>query len=1235
MQSARDEGNTEDILDGNSEEQLGHQSTSQHPSATCNCLACLVTKTPDLTRLMEELEGNVPKIQSEELRADRTISLLEQIVSLLPQDAHELRVENLSLLGDAYLDQFTRLGTCEDLDKAIECRSKVISLSPDEDVDQPRRLGSLGGLHHTRFLRLGELTDLDKAIECMSHAVSLTPVGHVDRPVRLVSLGGLHNMRFLRLGEFVDADKAVECHTQAVSLTPEGHADKAGRLGSLGGSYHTRFLCLGELIDINRAIEYWSQAVSLTPDGHADKPRRLGALGVSHWNRFNLLGELADIDRAIDYKNQALSLTPNGHTNKPSRLNNLGNSHLSRFKRLGELTDLDAAITFQRQAVSSAPDGRACQPSWLSNLGCSYLTRFECLGEFADLNSAIDLESQAVSLIPHGHKDKPAMLNNLGVSYDIRFRRLGDLADVDEAISLKTLAVSLIPERHADKPGWLGNLGNSHLNRFERLGELADLDKAIEHHSQAESLTLDDHVDKPIRLNCLGNSYLSRFECQGDLADIDKAIECMSRAVAAVPDGHTSRPRWLGHLGVSYLRRFEHLGKLADINMAIERKTEAVSLTPDEHVEKPLLLNNLGNSCLSRFEHLGELADIDKAIECQKHAVSLCPNEDAYWPRWLNNLGFSYRRRFKFTGSPEDIKQSIPCFKAAAQSPAGHPLAKLEAALCWARLSIQHDMSSSLEAYARVMSLIPEVVWLGAAVGRRYERIKSEIGNVVTEAAEVAIGMREYSQALEWLEDGRFIIWNQLLQLRTPLDKLVTAAPLLAAELQQVARDLDLAAALKPVEAVLSLGTPPEEVSQNHRRLAERWQYLINQVQLLPGFQDFMRPQKAFQLGDLTRAGAVVVINVGPKRCDALALLPGRSDTTHIPLNNFSHKNATQARAQLVASLHAPEHDLRRKKGDPAKSFKQEPTTLRPWAAELVDDSPHTERGPVYFPKGEGEKFSTVLAMLWVDVVKPVLEGIGYLNHSSVAGDLPHITWCTTGPLSFLPLHAAGCYEEPGPRVFDYITSSYTPTLSALANSAHLSTEFRGILAVGQADTLPETVAELDQIQKLVEYVPFTRLDGHDATPPAVLAAMEEHSWIHLACHASQSMCDPTKSAFHLHGGELDLAMLASKPFKHAELAFLSACETAAGDEELPEEAVHLAAGMLVAGYSAVIATMWSIKDNDAPLVAKEIYAQLLEGGVPNSRKAAKALHSAVAGLRGKVGEQNFARWVPFIHIGS
>jgi CHAT domain-containing protein len=249
-----------------------------------------------------------------------------------------------------------------------------------------------------------------------------------------------------------------------------------------------------------------------------------------------------------------------------------------------------------------------------------------------------------------------------------------------------------------------------------------------------------------------------------------------------------------------------------------------------------------------------------------------------------------------------------------------------------------------------------------------------------------------------------------------------------------------------------------------------------------------------------------------------------------------------------------------------------------------------------------------------------------------------------TGPLAFLPLHAAGCYdsgtENTNAKIFHYAVSSYTPSLSALSQPLqNVPSTSKGILAVSQPATpgqspLPGTVREVTEIQKQFGERPFTWLNGEQATIAAVSQNMQEHDCVHFACHGLQDASDATKSAFALQDGRLDLTAISHMSLKHARFAFLSACQTATGDEKLPEESVHLASGMLIAGYRTVLATMWSISDRYAPMVAVDVYKQLSKDMETKDGQAAYALHQAIANLRERVGEMDFLTWVPFIHLG-
>jgi CHAT domain-containing protein len=263
-----------------------------------------------------------------------------------------------------------------------------------------------------------------------------------------------------------------------------------------------------------------------------------------------------------------------------------------------------------------------------------------------------------------------------------------------------------------------------------------------------------------------------------------------------------------------------------------------------------------------------------------------------------------------------------------------------------------------------------------------------------------------------------------------------------------------------------------------------------------------------------------------------------------------------------------------------------------------------------------------------------------------LTSELPHVWWCLTGSLAFLPMHAAGLHhpdsatERDGTKLSDFVVSSYAPTLSALLNGSYpRAVQKHKLLTVAlpteSNPKLPGTKVELDMINNhLQDYAVLELLDSR-ATVENVVEGMEECSWVHFACHGVQNISNPTESALFLAGdSQLTLSKITKLSFPHAELAFLSACQTAMGADDLAEEAVYLAAGMLLAGYRGVIGTMWSIQDDDGPTIANEVYGHLFKTSQPDATQAAYALHAAVEKLQKTSENKSFFHWVPYIHIG-
>ncbi|KAH8793130.1 CHAT domain-containing protein [Flagelloscypha sp. PMI_526] len=1125
----------------------------------------------------------------------------------------------------------------------------------DEDFDGIRdaiiaSMGQEGIRAMERFQAEGQVADIDTAIENFESTVYLTRDGHPMKPIYLSNLGTSRMRRFDCLGETADIDEAIELRGQAVTLSPDGHPNNPMYLNNLGTSHQERFRRLGEIADIDKAIDFQCQAVELTPDGHPDKPGRLNNLGNSHLARFKRLGEMADIDKAIDFQFQAVDFTPDGHPDKPIYLNNLGTSHQAQFERLGKIADIGKAIEFQCQAVELTPDGHSDKPARLSNLGISHVRRFEHLGEMADMNKAIELKRQAVDLTPDGHADKPIYLNNLGTSHQAQFERLGEMADIDKAIEFQCHAVELTPDGHPDQPMYLNNLGTSHVRRYERLGEIADVNKAIDLKLQAVDLTPDGHPNKPMYLNDLGNSYQALFDRLGEMADIDKAIDCRFQAVELTPDGHPNKPIYLNNLGISQQERFKHLGEVDDIGKAIEFQRQAVDLTLDDHPDKPARLNNLGNSHQACFENLGMMADIDKAIEYQLSAVELTPEGHPNKALYLNNLGYSHQARFERLGEIADIDEAIINFQQCALSTTGPPIVRFKAARLWVfALRLKNKRvpvdTSSLQPQHTFVNLIPELVWLGAPVHQRFQTIQDVVGSSIHEAVSAAIRAQELELAVEWMEQGRSIVWGQLRQLRSPMDDLHDAHPVLAQELQDIQRKIEMSFLPRDVDSTteLALGSL-EQQAQAHRCNIQKRQDLLTEIRSNQGFESFLRPEKFSVLSKACQDRLTVLLTVAEGYCDALVILPS-SSITHISFTNMSQ--------DVISELHTLWENSRMSRlsnrgnempalfnVDNHTPFKKA-TLLETGVLDRGEEAATLDLGPM----------SSLLADLWERIVHPIVVRIK--NLFDLTNDrLPRITWCPSGPLTFLPFHAAGIYSSDSEEricISDYAVSSYTPSLMALlTNPTTVQLGRPSILMVTQPNTpgqkaLPGTTVEAKKITEKAAsndmQSAIRHLSQSEATVSAVIEQLETHGWVHLACHGTQKYSDPMESSFALHDGSLTLASLMRKSMGRAQFAFLAACQTATGAKTLADEAMHLTSGMLAAGYPSVVGTMWSIEDSVAPEVAEAFYAILFEEGYKSDWKVniepAYALHLALKKLREETTrDRDLMKWIPFVHYG-
>ncbi|KAJ7201470.1 CHAT domain-containing protein [Mycena rebaudengoi] len=886
--------------------------------------------------------------------------------------------------------------------------------------------------------------------------------------------------------------------------------------------------------------------------------------------------------------------------NRARCLNILGDIVLRSYQASGHVNDLNQAVCAYSDAVRDDPG----PVSYLADLGGSLRRRFERFGSLLDINRSIVMLEAAVE---HTLQGKPSWLNNLGNSLFNRFERLGDLEDLNQSVMRIEAAAALTSDGHPDKPLLLNNLGNSLMKRFERLGDLDDVNESVSRLEAAVALTPDGHLDKPSRLNNLGISLLGRFKRLGDRNDLSQSVSRLEAAVALTPDGHRGKPSWLSNLGASLNRRFKEVGDLNDLNRSVSRLEAAVALTPDGHPNKPTWVGNLGNSLFGRFERL---------VMRLEAAVALTPDGHPEKPLWLNNLGNSFLGRFKRLGDLNDLNQSrlLLHYTSAACLATAPASIRFLAAMRWAKHAHIHEHSSILCAYTTAIELLPELAWLGLSITDRYHLL-SEAGQVVRDAASAAISVHDYEKAVDWLDQGRSVIWGQLLNLRTPVDELRENHPGLANQLVSLSTSLETAGTRSNAVADVIKPHLLDSIARQSHAFALERDHVLQQIRELPGFERFLLSKPFSELSHAAKMGPVAILNISTYGCDALILMPDLEGVLHVPLSGFTIHEA-QAFAKVLASI----------VGTPGRSERLFGFQEGYMAPDAI--------------------FSHILSVLWFKIVHPILNALTITT--PVSQDLGRIWWCPTGPLAFLPIHAAGVYGENqafGSKLSDFLISSYTPSLTALIEGFRPHTESQEELqllavtqpsAVGQS-YLPGTHDEIKRIQQHVKgkKVHLQWLDEEMATIYEVQKGMMNSRWVHFACHGVQSD-SPTESALLIAGSSrLTLSNIIRLSLPNADLVFLSACQTATGSQKLQDESVHLTAGMLLAGYRGVIGTMWSIDDNDAPQVAGDVYAHLFEASPPDSTRAAEALHLAVQRLREQPGaKKTFFHWVPFIHFG-
>ncbi|KAJ7611908.1 tetratricopeptide repeat-containing protein [Mycena polygramma] len=1196
---------------------------------------------PDHTTYLKNLADALEKrsMQPGDSRGiNEVVQLRREILGLHPPN-HPDHALNLHTLALSVTKRFQLYKDPEDINEAIELSKRALVLRTRPHPDHYKSLNNLAIMFSIRVEQYGDSSDLDEAVALLRQVLASQP----ECSSYLDNLGSALVTRFKQRWELEDINEAVGLYRKALAVF--SHPSRRPPLSNLASALQTRFRQQGELGDINEAIQLLRGVISVQ-DGHGPLPFYLSNLAGAIELRFQQNQDLSDINEAIELHRKALSLYGPLNPTHFTCLGNLGAALRLRFEHQGDLSDITEAIGLHRQVLTTSHQNHTS----LNNLAVALQTRYRQHGDSTDIKEAIELNKQALNLCKPTHSGYGLCLNNLAAGFQSRFEKEGNPKDIDATVELYRQAVSFYLPGDPNRGMSLSNLANAVQTRFEQWGDPSDIDEALVLHKEALQMHSLSHHS---RGNDLHNTALALFlkgKHYRDRNDVDKGIELCREAVALFPPPHPHRGNCLNSLAAVLHLRYELLKNQEDIDEAIQVHREALLFLPRENPAHSRGLNNLAASLQRKNEEHGNLTEIDEAIRIHEEVLTLRLSPHPERGSSLQALAIGYIGRYGYTHRSEDLDQACALFKEATAYLSSSPSTCLRHAHSWATNAARYNHGSALVAYQTAIQLLPRMAALHLDLSSRREILSTASAiNLASEGASCAIEQGQFDIAVELLEAGRSVFWSQALHLQTPLNNLATIRPDLAAKLAEISSHLEKASFRD-----VSISRATFRDSQHKiivieaqgaqcRKLNEDWDQCIESIQMLPGFEDFMQPKRIVALRQAAVSGPIVILTTSHSTSSALIVRHNKE----VQMLNLPKLDVHLGLflAELSRGLSNPGFDL-------GKFTAKQDYTQRNGeeaSSEFLRLPGRRERREGNIDMSSHDVFEWLLAYLWENIVEPVFEALKLEKSDNPS----RLWWCPTGSLVFLPIHAAGIYtNERRECASDYVISSYTPNLTALLDPPMGTPTLFKMTAVGQRDTPGHNIlpGAKQELQKISERVPNIWLASlMDTTVETALTHLRESSVMHFACHGTQNLEKPLDSGLILKDGQLKISEIMHWPEgrntsiikKSLSLAFLSACETARGDQTVPDEAMHLAATLLFAGFHGVVATMWTMDDRDGPNIADMFYEHLFRDCdpavsppiFPDLTQAAKALHLAVAKLR-KDPNISFERWVPFVHYG-
>ncbi len=1070
-------------------------------------------------------------------------------------------------------DRYTSTGDAGDVDIAVAAWQRVINhpaFSRTPQDFQQAALNHFGVSLLNRYTTTHNREDLDKALDVLQDSVERTLPDSSYLADRLGSLAqGLMALYDLT-GDLPTAEQVIEKAGRAVQLSAPNSEHLPVHLDLLLSAWMTYYRRTNKLEDLEQVIEAYRKAVELTPSTSPDLPLYLHTLGANLADHFERTRKPEDLNESIACYKRAIDLFSPDSPEQAISLGGLGTSLRLRYEYLGKPKDLEEALKNCKRAVELVSANSPFRASCLNELGLCLYALYMRTGKPGDLEQAISNYHLAIKALEAVSADDAPYFTNLGNALRSRYEYSGQAEDFVQAIEACMKAVDLTPVASPDHALYVSNLSICVQDSYLHTGRLEDLDEMIADLRSVIDLTLSDTLNLSKYLSNLGNLLLLRYQQTKQPSDLYLAVGAYEKAVQFSSRTSPDLPRYLSNLGNSLLTRSEQTPLFDDLNQAIDAHEKAVQYTPTDSPELPRHLNNLASALRIRYDHTQQIQDLKQAVENARSAIAHSPAHSLTRPGYLGNLADELRLLYKSRGQQEDLDEAKKAYEEACQE--GKDLTPgfiLTIAQAWGNWALERAAwEEAVHAYSFALQASEQLYRVQILRTSQEARLR-EIYGLHASAAYALARTGRLTEAVVTVEHGRARqLSDALAQDHANLEDIQRVDPEAYEQYRQAAERLHLLrqAELRSNWRQASGGgatvsndlAPVEQISQ----ALEDLEKALSTIKRVPGYEGFLAPATFSQIQSAVSSVPLVYImatNVG-----GLALILYHDSPEAVKplwLPDLTEQFMREQFLKMHEALSAYSHSLTGQQTQPDQNAQGR------WL----------------------ETLDQILQWSWQALMGLLVESLA---------STPRATLVPGGLLELFPLHAAWREDPNTPTkrhyAIDTITFTYIPNARAFAAvQESMSRAADTLLAVD--DPLPvrnplKTAGY--EIEVACAYLPDHQLLRHEqATLKDLRDALPTYAVLHFNGHGYANLVEPLESGLVMaYEQMLTLRDLLSIHLTATRLVLLSACETAVAGVKVPDEVISLPIGLLQAGVTGVIASLWKVEASSTMMLMFRFY---------------------------------------------